>query len=161
LSIRCLSRSLHTLLCNELKIGKVNIGKIVVPTRYDVMRTSRFGKPSLDHSFTSEACFEHILIHILKTDFLSLCDTEALLSYHPLFLHLHNMLHWTKHIDFSSLVNPIDNYSEQANISMDRVMQFLASALFYDLDLSTVTRSLRDTHTGEFRDAFGTLAALR
>ena len=150
-----------TLLCNDLKLGTVDIGKIVVPTRYDVMRTSRFGKPSLDHSFTSEACFEHILIHILKTDVLSLCDTEALLSCHPLFLHLHNMLHWTKRIDFSSLGNPIVNYSEQANISMDRVMQFLASALFYDLDLSTVIRSLRGTYTGEFRDAAGTLAALR
>ena len=153
--------SYSTLLCNELKLEKINIGKIVIPTRYDVMRTSRFGKPSLDHSFTSEACFEHILIHILKTDVLSLCDTEALLSCHPLFLHLHNMLHWTKRIDFSSLGNPIVNYSEQANISMDRVMQFLASALFYDLDLSTVIRSLRGTYTGEFRDAAGTLAALR
>ena len=153
--------SYSTLLCNELKLGKFNIGKIIIPTRYDVMRTSRFGKPNLDRSFTSEACFGQILIHILKTDVLSLCDTEALLSCHHLFLHLHNMLHWTKRIDFSSLGNHIYNYSVQANFSKDRVMKIIASALFYDLDLSTVIRSLRGTYTGEFRDASGTLAALR
>jgi len=51
-------------------------------------------------------------------------------------------------LTFHHWENHIDNYSEQANISMDRVIQFLASALFYDLDLSTDIRSLRGTYTG-------------
>ena len=39
-------------------------------------------------------------------------------------------------------------------------MHFLASALFYDLDLSTVICSLRDTYTGELCDTSSTLTAL-
>ena len=45
-------------------------------------------------------------------------------------------------------------------ISTTRVQHFLAAVLFYDLDLSTVIRSLRGTYTGEFRHASTTLASL-
>ena len=45
-----------------------------IPSRHEIMETSTFGKTSKDHSFTSEACFEHTLIFVLKGGFLA--DTE-------------------------------------------------------------------------------------
>ena len=64
-------KSYAAMCCNTLQRGHFNIGKIIIPYRYDITRNSRFGKPSLDHSFTSEVCFAHILLHILKAGVLS------------------------------------------------------------------------------------------
>ena len=152
-------KSYVALLCNELHQGQVDIGKNVIPTRYDVLRNSPFGKLDLAHSFTSEACFEHSLLHLLETSILSQSDTISLLSCHPLFLHLHKMIQWATRIDFSLLGHNIVNYSTQQQISTTRVQQLLAAALFYDLDLSTVIRFLRGTDTGEFRQSSSTLVA--
>ena len=52
---------------NELGIGQVDIGKLFIQTRYDIIRNSWFDKLSRDRSFTSEACFDHILLRVLKT----------------------------------------------------------------------------------------------
>ena len=99
-----------------------------------------FRKPSLDHTFTSEACFEHVLIFILKNKYLLNQDEQALFSTHPLFYHLHKMLEWSKNIQFTDLKNPIKNYSSQMSINTTRIQQMLAAFLHYDLDVSTVIR---------------------
>ena len=69
-----------------------NKGKKHIYSRHVLTKNSKFGKPSLDHTFTSEACFEHVLIFILKHKYLSNQDKHALFSVHPLFYHLHKML---------------------------------------------------------------------
>ena len=70
------------------------------------------------------------------------------------------MLQWSKNIDFLSLGTPIVHCRSQERISTTRIKHFLAADLFYDLDLSTVIRSLRGTYTEEFRHASTTLASL-
>ena len=70
------------------------------------------------------------------------------------------MLKWSKRIDVSSLGQHIENYDAQEHISTKHVQRFLAVALFYDFDLSTVIRSLQGTYTSEFRNTFSTLASL-
>ena len=142
------TKSYAALLCNESHQGQVDIGKNAIPSRYDVLCNSQFGKPDLVYSFTSEACFEHILLHLLKSSILSQSDTTSLLSCHPLFLHLHKMIQWTKRIDFLLLGHNIVNYSSKQQISTTRVQQFLTADLFYYPDLSTVIRFLRGTYTG-------------
>ena len=67
-------------------------GKQLIPTKYEIMKSSTFGKPSIDHSFTSEACFEHVTIFILKSQFLHKLDNDNLLESHPLIKHLDKML---------------------------------------------------------------------
>ena len=114
-------QSYAALLCNELHQVRVNIGKNVIPTRYDVLRNFRFGKLDLAHSFTSEAYFEHILLHLLKSNVLSQSETTSLLSCYLLSLHLHKMMQWTKRIDFSLLGHTIVNYITQQQISTTRV----------------------------------------
>ena len=99
-----------------------------------------FEKPSQDHTFTSEACFEHVLIFILKNKYLLNQDKQALFSTHPLFYHLHKMLEWSKNIQFTDLKKTIKNYSSQMSINTTRIQQMLAAFLCYDLDVSTVIR---------------------
>ena len=110
-----------------------------------------FGKPSQDHTFTSEACFEHVLIFIMKSKYLANQDKQALFNTHPLFYHLHKMLNWSKNIQFTDLKNPIKNYSSQMSINTKRIKQMLAAFLHYDLDTPTVIRFLGNNYTGEHR----------
>ena len=149
------------LISKELNSKSTPSGKQCIPSRFEILKTSGFGKPDSSHSFTSEACFEHTLLHLLKSDFLSPQDEETVFCCHPLFKHLHRMMTWSKTVDFSTLKNPIVNFSEQKHIASSRVKQFLAAALHYDLDLPTVIRSLRGNYTGEYRDTSFTLKALR
>ena len=60
-------------------INKNIKGKQHIPTKHEIMKSSTFGKPSIEHSFTSEAYFEHVTIFILKSGFLHKNDNEKLL----------------------------------------------------------------------------------
>ena len=136
-------KSYATILCIELQIGKVDIGKSFIPTRYNIMHNSRFGKPSLDHSFTSDVYFEHILLHILN----------------KVFYHSHPQWHCFHVIRCSPIFTPCCNILSDS-ISTTRVQQFLAVSLFYDLDLFPVIRFLRRTYTGGFCNTFSPINTL-
>ena len=66
-----------------------------------------------------------------------------------------------QNIKFLKYKNPIDNYTQQKNIDPERVKQFLASALHFDLDMATVIRFLGGNYTGEYRDSKRTVKALK
>jgi len=150
-----------SILCKELQNQDNTIDSPYIPSRFDIFEKSGFGKPSPDHIFTSETCFKHTFIHILKSYFFLPQDLKTVLYYHPLCKNLSQMLTWSKTVDFSSLKNPIANFSEQHCIATSRVKQFLAAVLHYDIDLPTVIRSLGCKYTGEYRDTSSTLKALR
>ena len=124
------------------------------------MRNSRFGKSSLDCSFTSGAYFDYILLLLLNVVVLSQSNTVPFILCYPLFFQLHSTLQWSKRIDWPSLGQSIMNSSTQERISTKSVEQFLAVVLFCDFDLFTVNRSLRGTYTGEFRNTFNTINTL-
>ena len=90
-------------------------GKNTIPSKYDVYKNSKFGKVSRDHSFTSEASFEQILIFLLKSKYLPDKDKNNVLDTHFLFRHLNKMIDWSKNIDIMDLKQPIKNYSNQEN----------------------------------------------
>ena len=77
-------------------------GKQHIPSRYEINKSSTFGKPSIDHLFTSEACFEHVLIFILKSGYVQKPDKDILLDSHLLFKYLNKMLNWSNKIKFIS-----------------------------------------------------------
>ena len=85
------------------------------------MKKSKFGKPSLNHTFTSEATFEHILIFLLRSKYLPSRDENILLNTHPLFKHLNDTPKWSSCIEFMDLKNPIENYQDQKTINIARV----------------------------------------
>ena len=125
------------------------------------MKASKFGKPSMDHSFTSEACFEHVMIFILKSEYISRSDQDSLLNSHPLFNHLNKMMIWSKKIQFMDLKQPIENYADQTSINESRVKKMLAATLQYDMDIPTLIRFLGGNYTGEYRDSKATIQALK
>ena len=130
------------MLYKELQIQDKSLGKQYIPTRFEIFKTSNFGKPSLIYKFTSEACFEHVLVYLLKSDYFSPHYQRTLLLYHPLFEHLFQILLWSKTVDFSKLKDPITNYSDQKWIATCKVQQFLIATLHYDLNIPTVIRLL-------------------
>ena len=71
------------------------------------------------------------------------------------------MLLWSRHGDFLTLRDPIDNYSEQKFTNSLWVHQFLAAALHYDLDIPVVVRFLKGNYTGEFCNTQGTMKVLQ
>ena len=82
-----------------------------IPSRHDILKSSLVGKSSRDHSFTSEACFEHTVIFLLKTGYLNGIDQRSFLQSHPLILHLEKMLQWSKNIQFIDLKNQSKKYT--------------------------------------------------
>ena len=135
-------------------------GKQNFPSKHEVLKSSTFGKPSIDHSFTSEACFEHIMIFLLKSGYISKPEHTNLLESHPLFQHLDKMLNWSSNIQFMDLKTPIKNYADQKSIDTSRVKKMLAATLQYDLDIPTLIRFLGANYTGEYRDTKTTIKAL-
>ena len=66
-------------------------GKNNIPSRYEGLYNSKFGYPSIDHSFKSEACIEHVLVFIFDGGFLSEIDKNSLVDSHQLIKHLDKM----------------------------------------------------------------------
>ena len=127
-------------------------GKKYQMSRHDIMKKSKFGKPSLSHTFTSEATFEHVLIFLLRSGYLPSQDENLLLDTHPLFKHLNDTLKWSSSIEFMDLRNPIENYQDQKTINIARVRKMLAAVCFYNLDIPTIIRFLGNNYTGEYRN---------
>ena len=84
------------LLIHELSQEGDLQGKLIKFTTSQIFKQSSFDKSDLNHSFTSEASFDHIVIHLLKNGLLSSQDRSSLLDCHPLFQHLSKMLKWSK-----------------------------------------------------------------
>ena len=131
------------------------------PSKSQIFKQSGFGKPDLDHSFTSEASFDHIVIHLFKSDLLSHQDRSSLLDCHPLYHHLFKMIKWSTTVNFLDIQEPIANFSEQKTIDPIRVQHFLAAALHYDFDIPIIIRLLKGNYTGEYRYTSSTLKDFR
>ena len=54
-------------------------GKKYIPSKNELIKSSKFGKLSNNHSFTVEACFEYTLIHIIKNEYLEEKDMKTIL----------------------------------------------------------------------------------
>ena len=126
----------------SIQVEENSKGKSIVPSKYAVYNNSRFGKISRDHSFTSEAAFDQILIFLLKSNYLPEQDKANLLSTNLLYKHLVNMIHWSKQINFMGIRDPIIDYATQVEIDVKRRQKMLAALLYYDLDVPTLIRFL-------------------
>ena len=101
------------MITQDLRIERNLQGKKYIPLKNEVIKNSKFGKLSNNHSFTVEACFEHTLIHSIKSEYLEKRDIKTILECHPRFKKIFNMLNWAKNIEFSEVRNTILDYSNQ------------------------------------------------
>jgi len=113
---------------------------------------SKFGRPSREHSFTSDVTFDHVLISVYKSGFLSADSTTTVSSTHPLYRHIfRSLLHFTNH-DFSPLSEINKDYSSQTSIPDKRKRHFIAAILHYDFRISSLIRYLGNNYTNAHLD---------
>lgn len=67
------------------------------------LRTTGFGRPSKNHSFRQEACFENTLIIQLKANYFPPDTLASLLAVNPLIKHLYHMIQRLQLYDFGRL----------------------------------------------------------
>ena len=132
------------------------------PSAAQLLRTP-FGKPSKDHSFTQEACFETILFHILSSEFLDRKSRTVLLLADETFETLDSAITEHKNIDFSPLAEYDPNWESQASIPQDRVTHFTACLFHYGMQINLVYRYAGNNYTAAYRHDFlpTTLARLK
>ena len=109
----------------------------------------KFGRPSPNHSFTSDVVFDHIFIFIIKSQFLSTSDVIPLLGAHPLYTHLYNTNTILQNFDFSPLSEYNTNFQLQTSISSTRTRQFMAAILHYNFHVGSVIRYCGKNYTNE------------
>ena len=101
---------------------------------------SPFGNPILNHSFTPDKVFDHILLHLLQSNMLTTYETTHVLLSYPVYPILNNVNEWLQTIDFSLLFHSIERYQTQTTIHESRVHLYVASLFFYKLHLPSAIR---------------------
>ena len=64
------------MISQDLNNEKNSQGKRYIPSKNELIINSNFGKHSKNHSFTVEACFDHTLIYIIKSEYLEEKDMK-------------------------------------------------------------------------------------
>ena len=122
---------------------------------------TKFGKPSLNHSFISEATFEHVAIHIFKSNLLDDISHRNLSNTHPLLNHLSRLITDFNKIDYSDLSKPNENFENNPNNTFHRRMAHLSCLLDCNFEIPTLIKHLGNVHTGDDRDILGILSNIK
>jgi len=112
-----------------------------------------FGRPSTDHSFTSDMVFDpHVLIFIFKSKYLSQQDTKSILQTHPLYSHLHETMKNLQYLDFRPLSSIDENFATRTTIPFTRTRQFMAAILHYNFHVGSLIRYCGNNYTNAHID---------
>ena len=122
---------------------------------------TKFGKPSLKHSFLSGATFEHIVIHLFKSKFLDDTAHTNLSDTHHLLKHLSSWLTTNGKVDYSDLSKPNVNFENNPNNSFHWRMAHLSCLLDCNFAVPTLIKHLGNVHTGDDRDVPGILSNIK
>jgi hypothetical protein len=129
------------------------------------MVNKKFGKPSLNHCFKSEATLRHVLSLLFATGFLDIEDPEfratfmeALPSFGPFF----DLYEEHKDINFNDLRTPRRmDIPPEDTIDPTRVKKVTAALLYFHGSVADMVRWLGGLHTGSFRDDTAVLTFLK
>ena len=113
---------------------------------------TKFGRPSRDHTYTSEATFDHVVLFLFKSSILSEPDLRVLRAVHPLYAHLHDTIFRFRYVDFRTLSQINENYASQLEIPLQRRQLFLAAILHYDLHVPSLIHFLGNNYTNAHLD---------
>ena len=132
------------------------------PSAAQLLRTP-FGRPSKDHSFTQEACFETILFHLLSSKLLDGKSRTTLLLADETFETLDSAITEHENVDFSQLAEYDPNWESQTSIPQDRVTHFTACLFHYGMQISLVYRYAGNNYMAAYHHDFlpTTLARLK
>jgi len=125
--------------------------KRTIPNKQTLLQTG-FGQPSLAHSFNQEACFETVLLFIIKSGHSNPCDTFNLLLAHPLHAHLASAVVNLSDYNFTWLRDYNLHWATQKMVNRSKLHAFLACLLHYNLDTSLLMSYLGNNYTGAYRN---------
>jgi len=112
----------------------------VLPTHYNLIRDTKFGKPNTNQSYTSEKTMPHVLLPLYKSGYLGQDSLNTIFASYP-----RARLLWSEHkrlqdIDFRPLRQPNPNWKTQEAIDPHRVDMAAACLLHYNLDVPSLVR---------------------
>ena len=96
-----------------------------IPNKQTLLQTG-FGQPSLAHSFNQEACFETVLLFIIKSGHSNPCDTFNHLLAHPLHAHLASAVVNLSDYNFTWLRDYNLHWATQTMMNRSKSYAFLA-----------------------------------
>ncbi len=126
-----------------------------------VLLRSSFGKPSANHSFVQDACFETSFGLVLKSGIFEPADILALHRCHPLLSHLLCACVHLRHYDFLWLALYNLDWDKQQSLDRDKAYTFLACLLHYNLSVASTIRFLGNNYTSAYRDILSIVESLR
>jgi len=125
-----------------------HFNRSVLPTHYDLIRETKFGKPNINQSFSSGKTLQHVMLPLFKSRFLQQSSLDCIFRSYPRATMLWNEHNRLKNIDFSPLRNPTPNWSTQTAIDPHRVDMMAACLLHYDLDIPALVQYCGGEHLG-------------
>mmetsp|Transcript_16875 Transcript_16875/g.38682 ORF Transcript_16875/g.38682 Transcript_16875/m.38682 type:complete len:650 (+) Transcript_16875:2568-4517(+) len=135
--------------------------KTSLPSTASLCRAD-FGRPDINHSFTQEACFETVVLQVLKRiDFLDGDSVTQLYHSHPLIPHMARMLYKLADYDFRWVRNVPKDWATEDPLNNDRIMALTAALLHFDNNVSMLMRWLGNNFTGSYRNVERTIDRIR
>jgi hypothetical protein len=105
--------------------------KKVYPSTSELIKRSAFGKPNILKTYTVIPAFSHILLPVLKREYLTKSDLQNFFQAMPAAQYLHGRIIALKHIDFRALRHPNFDW-EAKEVNTDRQLLREAAILHYD-----------------------------
>ena len=139
---------------HDLKYGKK-------PSIAKLAARRGFGRPSKNHSFTTDTTFDHVLLHLYKSEYLDKETIKNVSSVHPLYEHLHKTISRVINVDFTNISKPDYKYREQTDVTNESVQQFLSAAVYYDFHLGSIMRYAGNNYTASYLNVEQIIARLK
>ena len=134
--------------------------RATLPSKFDLIWRTPFGRPDLLHSFTVEPGFETCTHLIYKSGYLTITDLVHVCTAHSLFLHLASAMVHCRFHDFRWLQHHDPAWASQTTIPLVKQASMMACLLHYDLDTSLLMRFLGNNYTGVYRQVSDVTAIL-
>jgi hypothetical protein len=121
---------------------------------------SSFGKPSANHSFVQDACFEILYVLVLKSGFFEPADILTLHRCHPLLSYLLYACIHLRRYNFLWLAQFNLDWDKQQSLDRDKAFAFLTCLLHYNLSVASTIRFLGNNYTGAYHDILSIVDSL-
>ena len=130
------------------------------PTPGQLIMSTGFGRPSKNHSFTSDVHFDHVVLPLIKSGYLDAAQFVTLAKTSKLYAHLMITMERCVDINFRPLSKYNLKWKEQESIPHERVMMFLACAIYYDFNMAAIMRFVGNNYTAAYRNVPRTMQYL-
>ena len=111
-----------------------------IPTSYQLVQSTPFGKPNVNQSYISEYRLPQVLLIVYKSEYNLPTEYEPIWRERPLTKKLYDEWQRLKDLDFSELRILDPDWDAQTEISQRMLDMRLACLMHYNLDAASVVR---------------------